>query len=68
MRFRALCLLAVLSSTSAASPLLAADFVEMGRKESQLYPDFRLPRIDEGDLRLSDFRGKKVLLFHFASW
>lgn len=33
------------------------------------HPDFVLPRIDNGKpLRLSDFRGKKVLLVHFASW
>ncbi len=33
-----------------------------------MYPDFLLPTLD-GDLgRLSDYRGKKVLLIHFASW
>lgn len=33
------------------------------------YPDFSLPSIDGGaEVRLSDFRGKKILLFHFASW
>ena len=31
--------------------------------------DFTLPRIDDGDaVSLSQFRGKKVLLSHFASW
>ena len=31
--------------------------------------DFTLPRIDNRQpLTLSDFRGKKVLLLHFASW
>jgi len=33
------------------------------------HPDFELPRIDGGaPVSLSDFRGKKVLLIHFASW
>ena len=31
--------------------------------------DFSLPDINDGKLKkLSDFRGKKVLLLHFASW
>ena len=33
------------------------------------HPDFVLPSIEDGSpVRLSDFRGKKVLLLHFASW
>jgi peroxiredoxin len=32
------------------------------------FPDFLLPSIDGGFGRLSDYRGKKLLLFHFASW
>jgi hypothetical protein len=35
----------------------------------QMHPDFSLPSIEDGSaVKLSDFRGKKVLLFHFASW
>jgi hypothetical protein len=35
----------------------------------QPHPDFILPSIeDRSAVRLSDFRGKKVLLVHFASW
>ena len=35
----------------------------------QPHPDFALPAIDDGRrVALSDFRGQKVLLFHFASW
>jgi hypothetical protein len=31
--------------------------------------DFELPSIQDGmPIRLSSFRGKKVLLIHFASW
>lgn len=33
------------------------------------HPDFILPSIDGGDaIQLSKYRGKKVLLLHFASW
>ena len=35
----------------------------------QPHADFLLPRIDNGEaVRLSQFRGKRVLLVHFASW
>ena len=38
---------------------------EVGRP----HPEIVLPRIDNGEsVSLSDFRGKKVLLIHFASW
>jgi hypothetical protein len=46
-------------------PAAARYRVEVGKA----HPDFALPRIDNGrPLRLSDYRGKKVLLVHFASW
>jgi hypothetical protein len=33
------------------------------------HPDFILPSIDgDRDIQLSNYRGKKVLLLHFASW
>ena len=31
-------------------------------------PDFALPRLDGTLLHLSDFRGKRVALFMWASW
>lgn len=35
----------------------------------QPHPDFLLPNIDsKKPTRLSDYRGKKILLVHFASW
>jgi hypothetical protein len=35
----------------------------------QLHPDFTLPGIvDSEPVSLSQFRGRKVLLIHFASW
>ena len=42
--------------------------LEIGTAEGQQHPDFLLPGLDGGFLRLSDYRGKKVFLFHFASW
>ena len=36
---------------------------------NQPHADFVLPRIDNREpVALSQFRGKKVLLIHFASW
>lgn len=38
-------------------------------KVGEPHADFILPSIDDGKpLQLSDYRGKKVLLMHFASW
>ncbi len=35
----------------------------------QPHPDFVLPRIDNREaVSLAQFRGRKVLLIHFASW
>jgi hypothetical protein len=46
----------------------AQDAPTIGTRNGQMYPDFYLPKIDGGAGRLSDFRGKKILLFTFASW
>ena len=54
--------------SAAVETSLAADRPELGMKKGQMHPDFILPTIDGKTLRLSDYRGKKVLLFHFASW
>ena len=56
-------LLCILSLFLAPLPAL-----EVGMKEGQLVPDFVLPTVDGQQLRLSDLRGKKLLLFNFASW
>ena len=34
----------------------------------ELVPDFGLPTLDGGTARLSDFRGRPVLLFFTATW
>jgi hypothetical protein len=51
---------------AAAAPAQAASYEP---KVGQRHPDFTLPNIATGKpVSLSDFRGKKVLLIHFASW
>lgn len=38
-------------------------------KIGEVHFDFELPRIDSRKpVKLSDYRGQKVLLLHFASW
>jgi hypothetical protein len=51
---------------AAVAPVPAAAYApEVGRR----HPDFTLPDLATGrPVSLSDFRGKKVLLIHFASW
>ena len=46
----------------------AEDRPTIGTKSGEMYPDFALPTLDGEVKRLSDFRGKRILLFHFASW
>ena len=40
----------------------------IGTAVGEAYPDFVLPTLQGKNVRLSDYRGKKVLLIHFASW
>ena len=40
----------------------------IGYVRGQVHPDFHLPRLDGKMGRLSDHRGKKVVLINFASW
>jgi len=49
-------------------PVLADDVVTVGMEVGQRYPDILLPDLDGGFSKVSDYRGKKVLLVHFASW
>ena len=52
--------------TAAQSPEVAIQYRPM---EGQPHPDFLLPTISgKSQMKLSDYRGKKVLLLHFASW
>lgn len=49
-----------------AGPALAA---AAAPRVGQRHPDFTLPAIrDRNPVSLADYRGKKVLLVHFASW
>ena len=55
-------------SMMAPSALTAGDSPTIGTDVGQMYPDFRLPKLGGTFGRLWDYRGKKVLLIHFASW
>ncbi len=54
-------------SSIAAGQAAAHDSYSL--KVGEAHPNFVLPNIDDGSVvALSQFRGKKVLLIHFASW
>ncbi|MBC8468042.1 MAG: hypothetical protein H8D56_01110 [Planctomycetes bacterium] len=58
MTFGSLCFFAAPSDADGYSP-----------RVGQVHPDFTLPDIaDREPVSLSQFRGRKVLLVHFASW
>ena len=58
---RILGVLVVLATFVPAAPAI-------GYGRDQVHPDFELPKLDGTLGKLSDFRGKHVLLFNFASW
>lgn len=41
---------------------------EVGYQPGEVHPDFHLPKLDGKLGRLSDYRGKPVVLINFASW
>ena len=60
--------IAMLAACLVGASAFAQDLPVIGTKTGEMYPDFVLPTIDGEVKRLSDFRGKRILLFHFASW
>jgi len=59
----------ILFATSIASVAAIAEVrPTIGTKTGEMYPDFVLPTLNGEVKRLSDYRGKRILLFHFASW
>lgn len=56
-------------SASAASSASAAQRRDSPFAVGDLFPDLAFPALEDGTpARLSDFRGKKVMLHVFASW
>ena len=63
MLLRALALLLCLTAFARAEP------VRVGTQVGEMHPDFSLPAVVERKIvRLTSYRGQRVLLFHFASW
>ena len=62
--------IALLTSVFLIAPgsVYAQDRPPIGVKTGEMYPDFLLPTLDGELHRFSEYRGKKILLFHFASW
>jgi hypothetical protein len=56
--------------TSKTQDATAIEYQYTPRKGKRApHPDFILPSIDSDNMiQLSNYRGKKVLLLHFASW
>ena len=48
--------------------LLEGTMKVMTTDVGQMLPDLSLPCLEGGDLRFTDLRGKKVLLFMWGSW
>ena len=68
--FAVLCLLSKAVTAQGQTPVGADSIPTQYRPTvGEVHPDFVFPNIETGKpVRLSDFRGKKVLLLHFASW
>jgi hypothetical protein len=66
------CRLLVMAGPLAAVLMVTPDHRVSGQYQPQVdapHPDFVLPRIDNREaVSLAQFRGRKVLLTHFASW
>lgn len=58
----------VVFSAGSYSVALGAGPPKLGTRVGEMYPDSILPTLDGKYGHLSDYRGKKVLLIHFASW
>lgn len=58
-----------LAATNPENTLKAQSEHQYRPQVGAVHPDFELPSIDDqSPIKLSDFRGKRILLFHFASW
>ncbi len=47
----------------------AVPTLPVGKEVGQMYPNYVFPSLEDGrPVALTSFRGKKVILHHFASW
>ncbi len=58
----------VLLSAVSSSVHSEAAMPEIGPNEGNLIPDFTLPDLSGKKVNISSFRGKKVILYHWATW
>lgn len=66
-KFQLAAMVALILSQCIAIELLAQ--VQYQPQVGKPHPDFVFPNVNDQKLvALSDFRGKKVILVHFASW
>ncbi|MDF1660445.1 MAG: hypothetical protein P1V97_01650 [Planctomycetota bacterium] len=65
---RNLSLSALLMATLTAASPAGADELKISKAVGDRFPDRTLPLIEGGESSLARFRGKKVILIHFASW
>lgn len=63
--------LALAASTAAGAAVPAADFDAAGVQafeQPRSAPEFALPDLEGGSVRLADLRGKVVMLFFWTTW
>ena len=61
--------LIVTASTVSAQRNRGDRYAHLGFKTGEAFPDILLPDVESGKLRsLKEFRGKKIVVLHFASW
>jgi cytochrome c biogenesis protein CcmG/thiol:disulfide interchange protein DsbE len=55
-------------SQSVATKAVTQNDVNVGNKIGFMAPDFTLPTVDNREIRLSDYRGRPVILNFWATW
>lgn len=59
---------AIVAATLMVTSQAGAEELKISKAVGDRFPDMTLPLIEGGESSLARFRGKKVILIHFASW